>query len=177
MKQTGQALADLRAHWASEDYPNVSEIAKKANVARGTAHRYLTGVTKGGAPETIRALAIAMNRPDIADSIPYKGFGDMSNTEDYIAELAQQWQEKTQQQLTDAHARHKQELEELTGNHRLERQEWYKQRESLHKENENLRASFDKAVSFRDAQLKAQRVEKYVLFVILVVSVVMHIAR
>ena len=177
MEQTIKALADLRAHWAKEDYPNISAIAKRANVARGTAHRYLTGATKGGTVETVRALAIAMDRPDIAESIPYTGISSVNHTEDYIAELAQQWQEKTQQQLDDAAARHKQEIDALIHEHHIEREEWHVQRKALHEERVSLRSAFEHAVSFRDAQLKAQRIEKCVLFGLLCASVVALIVR
>ena len=177
MEQTVKALADLRTHWAQLEYPNISEIAKKANVARGTAHRYLTGATKGGTVETVRALAIAMDRPDIAESIPYTGISNVSHTEDYIAELAQQWQEKTQQQLADVTARHKQELDALTRDHRIERDEWHVQRKAMHEESVNLRTAFEKAISFRDTQLRIARIEKWTLALLLLAAVVALIVR
>ena len=81
MQKTSQALADLRRHWREDGCPSIAKIAKKANVPSATANRYLTGVTKGGAPETIRALAIAMDRRDIAESLPYIGIGELDHSE------------------------------------------------------------------------------------------------
>jgi hypothetical protein len=172
VQKTVKALADLRTHWRAEGCPSVSKIAKTANVPNATANRYLTGVTKGGAPETIRALAIAMDRRDIADSIPFTSVADTDHTEDYITEMIQQWHETSQQQMAEAAARHKQELEALMRDHRLERDDWHAQRKAMHEENVNLRASFDAAVTFRDAQLRAARVEKWICFALLVASVV-----
>jgi transcriptional regulator with XRE-family HTH domain len=176
MQKTVKALADLRAHWREEGCPSVAKIAKKANVPNATANRYLTGVTKGGAPETIRALAIAMDRSDIAQSIPYTDPNN-SRTGIYVAELSQQYQEKLQQQLAESDARHKQEMETLVRDHRVERDDWHTLRKALHEENVNLRTSFDKAVSFRDAQLRRQYIEKTILFVLLSVSVVVHVIK
>ena len=113
MEQSIKALADLREHWAEQGHPNVSEIAKRANIARATAHRYLNGETKGGTVETVRALAIAMGRPDIADAIPYTSIAHAANKEDYIAELAKQWSEQTHQQIADISARHQEQLDIL----------------------------------------------------------------
>lgn len=176
MEQTVKALADLRAHWETEGCPSTAKIGKAANVSPATAHRYLTGATKGGLPETIRALAIAMDRSDIAQSIPYTDPNN-SRTGTYVAELSQQYQEKLQQQLAESDARHKQEMETLVRDHRVERDDWHTLRKALHEENVNLRTSFDKAVSFRDAQLRRQYIEKTILFVLLSVSVVVHIIK
>ena len=177
MEKTAPHLSALRERWAEMNYPNVSEIAKKANVARQTAHRYLTGATKGGTPEIVRALAIAMDRRDIADSIPYTGFSKIAHTDDYLAELAQQWEEKTLQLLSESDIRHKNELEEMTRTHHAEREDWNIQRKALHEEAANLRAAFDKAVSFRDAQLKHQQREKHILFVLFLAAVVLLVVK
>lgn len=171
MQKTVKALADLRAHWRAEGCPSVAKIAKKANIPNATANRYLTGVTKGGAPETIRALAIAMDRRDIADSIPFIGIGESDHTEDYITEMIQQWHETSQQQLAEATTRHKQELEDLTRDHRSERDDWHKQRDALHAQLGALRASFDSSIHFRDAQLRIQRIEKWCFLALFLVSV------
>lgn len=176
MEQTIKALAELRKHWSLQGHPNISDIARRANIARGTAHRYLTGETKGGTVETVRALANAMGRPDIADSIPYTTISSVSNTEDYIAEMVQQWQERSQQQMAELTAKHKQEMDDLIRDHRLEREDWHAQRKAMHEENANLRASFDKAVTFRDAQLKAHRTEKWICMALFVVAVALLIA-
>ena len=176
MEQTVKALAELRAYWETEGCPSTAKIGKAANVSPATAHRYLTGATKGGLPETIRALAIAMDRSDIAQSIPYTDPNN-SRTGTYVAELSQQYQEKLQQQLAESDARHKQEMETLVRDYRVERDDWHTLRKALHEENVNLRTSFDKAVSFRDAQLRRQYIEKTILFVLLSVSVVVHIIK
>ena len=175
MQKTVKALADLRTHWREEGCPSVLKISKIANVPHATANRYLTGVTKGGAPETIRALAIAMDRRDIADSIPFTSVADADHAEDYITEMIQQWHETSQQQMAEAAALHKQELEALMRDHRLERDDWHVQRKAMHEENANLRASFDSAVTFRDAQLRTARVEKWACFALFIVSVALHV--
>ena len=177
MQNTVKPLADLRAHWRAEGCPSVSKIAKAANVPSATANRYLSGITKGGAPETIRALAIAMDRRDIADSLPFLSVGESGHTEDYIAEMIQQWHETSQQQLTEANTRHKQELEALMRDHRAERDDWHGQRKALHEENANLRASFDSAVTFRDAQLRIARIEKWIFFVLFIAALVLHFVK
>ena len=177
MEHAIKALSELRVHWAQSNYPNISEIAKKANVARGTAHRYLTGVTKGGNAETVRALAIAMDRPDIAESIPYPDISKIAHIEDYIAELDRQWNEKSQQQIADLTAKHKQELDELAHIHRLEREQWHTLCNAMHEESASLRASFDKAVSFRDAQLRRAHIEKWICFALFLSAVAALIVR
>lgn len=170
MEQTIKALADLRAHWEAEKCPSTAKIAKAANVAPATAHRYLTGVTKGGFPETIRALAIAMGRPDIAESLPYTSLNRMG---DVAIELNQQFNEK----ITELEASHKQEIDALLLDHRIEREEWHVQRKTMHEENTNLRTSFDRAVAFRDAQLRRQYIEKTILFALFIASVVVLILK
>lgn len=172
MQKTVKALADLRLHWREEGCPSVAKIAKKANVPNATANRYLTGVTKGGAPETIRALAIAMDRRDIADSIPFTSVADSDHAEDYITEMIQQWHETSQQQLGEANARHKQELDDLIRDHRLEREDWHNQRKDLHEEISRLRASFDSAITSRDNLLRIQRIEKWIYLSLFIASVV-----
>ena len=141
MQKTVKALSGLRQHWREEGTPSVAKIAKKANIPSATANRYLTGVTKGGAPETIRALAIAMDRRDIADSIPFTSVADSDHAEDYIAD--------------------KQELDDLIRDHRLEREDWHNQRKDLHEEISHLRTSFNSAITSRDNQIKALRSEKW----------------
>ena len=172
MQKTVKALADLRLHWREEGCPSVAKIAKKANVPNATANRYLTGITKGGAPETIRALAIAMDRRDIADSIPFTSVADSDHAEDYITEMIQQWHETSQQQNAEAAARHKQELDDLIRDHRVEREDWHNQRKDLHEEISHLRASFDSAITSRDNLLRIQRIEKWIYLSLFIASVV-----
>ena len=164
MQNTIKPLADLREHWKSEGCPSIAKIAKAANVPNATANRYLTGITKGGEVETVRALAIAMGRPDIAESIPYTEVGGNKQTNDYIVELKRQWQEQLQQQLADVTAKHKQELEELTRDHRAEREDWHKQRNTMNEEIASLRSSFDSLT-------KIQHREKWVAFALLIGAV------
>lgn len=172
MQNTTKSLADLRDHWNKEGCPSIANIAKSANVPSSTAHRYITGATKGGAPETIRALAIAMGRPDIADDIPYSGLGNNSQSNDYLVELNQQWQERLQQQLAESATKHRQDLETLARDHRAEREEWHAQHRAMHEESSSLRAAFEKAISFRDAQLRIARIEKWTLALLLLAAVV-----
>lgn len=177
MQKTVKALSDLRLHWREEGCPSVAKISKAANVPHATANRYLTGVTKGGAPETIRALAIAMDRRDIADSLPFVSVGDSEHSEDYITEMIQQWHETSQQQMAEANARHKQELDALMRDHRAEREDWHVQRKAMHEENTRLRASFDAAVSSRDAQFKALRAEKWLFTILFILAVVLLLLK
>ena len=170
MQKTVKPLEELRKHWKESGEPSIAKIAKKANVPSATANRYIMGVTKGGMAETIRALAIAMDRPDIAESIPYTGMPD-SQSEDYIIELSQQWQEKYNQQLSEVIAKHKQDLDDLIRNHRIERDEWYAQRKALREEREKLCASFDKATEDHAKQIRTHLIEKWVAFGLFIVSV------
>lgn len=160
MQNTVKALAELREHWKAEGCPPIPQIAKKANVPSATAYRYITGATKGGMAETIRALAIAMDRRDIAEGIPYSGIGN----EDYLVELTQQLQEKFNQQLAEVTAKHKQELDNLTRDHRAEREDWNVLRKALHEENARLRESFDSTI-------RIQHREKWIAFALFIVSV------
>ena len=157
MQNTIKPLAELRDHWKAEGCPSIAKTAKAANVPNATANRYLTGITKGGEVETVRALAIAMGRPDIAEAIPYTEVGGNKQTNDYIVELKRQWQEQLQQQLADVTAKHKQELEDLTRDHRSERDDLHKQRNTLNEEIASLRSSFDNLT-------KIQHREKWISF-------------
>lgn len=177
MHSTAKALTALREHWKAVGCPAIPQIAKAANVPSATAYRYLSGATKGGMPETIRALAIALDRRDIAESIPYTGINNVDHTEDYLIEYNQQMQEKFNQQLSEVTAKHKQEMDALTRDHRAEREDWHVQRKAMHEECANLRASFDRAVTFRDAQLRTARIEKWICFALFVVAVVLHFVK
>ena len=170
MQNTTKALADLREHWHSEGCPPITKIAKKANVTSATANRYLSGITKVGAPETIRALAIAMDRRDIADSLPFISLSGSENADDYIAELIKQWQESSQQQRAEDDARHKQEMDDLRRDHRAERESWHAQMITM-------RESFDKAIGAKDEQLRAQRIEKWICFALFVSAIVLLVAK
>ena len=177
MHQTTESLAKLRAHWNAAGSPSIAQLAKQANVPSATAHRYLTGATKGGVPETIRALAIAMGRDDIADGLPYTGFSEIHQKDDYIAELDLIRQERAAQHLAEVTNKHKQEMDDLIRDHRAEREAWRAQCQAMHGESENLRASFDKAVTFRDAQLRLQRIEKWLFIFLFVCACVLLILK
>ena len=81
------------------------------------------------------------------------------------------------EKIAELEARHKQEIDALLRDHRTEREEWHVQRKNMHEENANLRVSFDKAVSFRDAQLRRQYIEKTILFALFIASVVVLILK
>lgn len=166
MQNTAKALAELRKHWKLEGSPPIPQIAKKANVPSATAYRYITGATKGGMAETIRALAIAMDRRDIADSIPYSGISNTEHTEDYLVEFSQQMQERFQQQLAEVTAKHKQEMDDLIRDHRAERDGWHTQRDAYCKEIERLSGSFDKLT-------KVQHREKWIAFALCIGSLLL----
>lgn len=170
MQNTVQALSELRIHWKSIGCPSIPQIAKKANVPIATAYRYITGATKGGMAETIRALAIAMDRRDIADSIPYTSIGTSEHTEDYLVEFSQQMQEKFQQQLAEVTAKHKQEMDDLTRDHRAEREDWHTLRKALHEENANLRRTFDQTI-------KIQHREKWIAYALFLAAVAAFILK
>lgn len=164
MQNTVKALADLRAHWKAEGCPSIAKIAKAANIPNATANRYLSGITKGGAAETIRALAIAMDRRDIAESLPYIGSGNGGQSNDYVIEMNLQSQERFNQQLAEVTAKHKQEMDDLTRDHRLERDDWHKQRAAMHEEISSLRASFDSLT-------KIQHREKWIAFALFIAAI------
>jgi transcriptional regulator with XRE-family HTH domain len=164
VQSTVKPLADLRAHWKAIGCPPISPIAKKANIPSATANRYLSGTTKGGTAETIRALAIAMDRPDIAASIPYTSIGDVEHAEDYIVELLKQWDEASQQRLNEQENRHKQELELIAKDHRAEREDWHKQRDAYCREIERISTSFDNLT-------KIQHREKWISFAVFLAAV------
>lgn len=170
MQNTTKALAALREHWQSIGCPPIAPIAKRANVPSATANRYIAGVTKGGTPETIRALAIAMDRQDIADSIPYTSLGGNEHAEDYIVELLKQWDEASQQRLSEQANRHKQEMELISKDHRAEREDWHKQRDAYCKEIERLSTSFDSLT-------KIQHREKWISFALFITAVALLIVK
>ena len=170
MQNTVKPLENLRAHWKTIGCPPISPIAKKATVPSATANRYLTGTTKGGTAETIRALAIAMDRPDIAEAVPYTSIGAVEHTEDYVVELLKQWDEASQQRLNEQANRHKQELELISKDHRAEREDWHKQRDAYCKEIERLSASFDSLT-------KIQRREKWIAYALFLAAIVLYVAK
>ena len=170
MQSTVKPLADLRAHWKAIGCPPISPIAKKANIPSATANRYLSGTTKGGTAETIRALAIAMDRPDIAAAVPFTSIGEVEHTEDYIVELLKQWDEASQQRINEQATRHKQELELIAKDHRAEREDWHKQRDAYCKEIERLSTSFDSLT-------KVQFREKWISFAMFVAAVIALILK
>jgi hypothetical protein len=118
-----------------------------------------------------------MDRRDIADSIPFTSVADSDHTEDYITEMIQQWHETSQQQAAEASARHKQEMDDLMRDHRLEREDWHQQRKALHEENQNLRVSFDKSIASRDHLLRVQRIEKWTFFLLFLAAVALLLAK
>ena len=156
MKDTTKALADLRAHWLDAGCPASAKIAKKANIAPATAHRYLSGITKLGTPEVIRALAIAMDRNDIAESLKFVSLDGNEHSSDYIAELHKQWDETAQQRLDDAVERHKAELEKLRTDHSEERQDLLNHASDLRK------------------MVNAVIVEKWIFAALFAVSMILH---
>lgn len=70
MKTTAAALRELQDYWDSlSPKPNLREIAKLAGISYPTAARYMNGTTKQGLPDTVRALARALDRDDIMAEI------------------------------------------------------------------------------------------------------------
>lgn len=164
MQSTIKALEELRDHWHSIGCPPTAQIGRKANVTSATAYRYLNNITKGGSAEIIRALAIAMDREDIAKSLGYSGF-PQGNPEDYYNEQLKLRDEADQQRAAEENARHKQELEVIMRDHRIERENWHEQRNAYCKEIERLSASFDSLA-------KIQHREKWIAYALLFAAVV-----
>lgn len=163
MQSTIKALEELRAHWHSLGCPPSAQVARKAHVTSATAYRYLNNITKGGSAEVIRALAIAMDREDIATALGYTGF-PQGNPEDYYNEQLKLRDEADQQRAAEENARHKQELEVIMRDHRIERENWHAQRDAYCKEIERLSASFDSLT-------KVQFREKWISFALFLATV------
>lgn len=70
MKTTAAALRELQDYWDTlSPKPNVKEIAHLAGMSYSTAARYLNGTTKQGLPDSVRALARALDREDIMSEV------------------------------------------------------------------------------------------------------------
>lgn len=99
MKTTAAALRELQDHFDSlNPRPNVREIAKMANLPYSTAARYLNGTTKQGLPDTVRALAHALNRDDIMEEVVIKT--PTTNADAWwIVELQREYREANLEEL------------------------------------------------------------------------------
>ena len=106
MKTTAAALRELQDYWDSLDpRPNIKEIAAMAGMSYSTAARYLNGTTKQGLPDSVRALARALDREDImaeaAAELPSK------NADAWlILEIQRQAREENLEELNNVRALH-----------------------------------------------------------------------
>ena len=79
MKTTVAALRELQDYWDSLDpRPNIREIAAMAGMSYSTAARYLNGTTKQGLPDSVRALARALDREDIMSEVTDNAMSSVS---------------------------------------------------------------------------------------------------
>ena len=93
MKTTAAVLRELQDYYASlEIKPKHGDIANETRLAKATVTRYLNGTTKGGDPERVRAICIALERADLVDKLPARP--DIRTTTDV-------WDLLTEQKLAD----------------------------------------------------------------------------
>lgn len=100
MDATEHALAAVRAEWLAQGSPSIPQLAARANMPSITARRYLDGSTKHGDPAKIRALAIALGRSDIADTVRDTVSGELSDSiMKFMAEKFLLWRESNLEEL------------------------------------------------------------------------------
>ena len=100
MEKTEQALSAIREEWLAQGSPPVAQVAQRANMPAITARRYLDGSTKFGDPAKIRALAIALGRSDIADTVRDVVSADLSDSiMKFMAEKFLLWRESNLEEL------------------------------------------------------------------------------
>lgn len=93
MKTTAAVLRELQDYYASlEIKPKHGDIAREAKLPKATITRYLNGTTKGGDPERVRAICIALEREDLVAKLPARP--DIKTTTDV-------WDLLTEQKLAD----------------------------------------------------------------------------
>lgn len=100
MDLTEKALDLIRGEWLAQGSPPVASVAKRANMPAITARRYLDGSTKHGDPAKVRALAIALGRSDIADSVKDTVSAELSDSiMKFMAEKFLLWRESNLEEL------------------------------------------------------------------------------
>lgn len=100
MDATENSLAAIRAEWLNQGSPSIPQLAARANMPSITARRYLDGSTKHGDPAKIRALAIALGRSDIADTVRDTVSGELSDSiMKFMAEKFLLWRESNLEEL------------------------------------------------------------------------------
>lgn len=101
MKTTAAALRELQDYWDSlSPKPNVKEIARMAGMSYSTAARYLNGTTKQGLPDSVRALARALDREDIMSDVP-SGMPTQTTDAWLILEVQRQAREENLEELNN----------------------------------------------------------------------------
>lgn len=100
MDATEHALAAVRQEWLAQGSPSIPQLAQRANMPSITARRYLDGSTKHGDPAKIRALAIALGRSDIADTVRDTVTGELSDSiMKFMTEKFLLWRESNLEEL------------------------------------------------------------------------------
>lgn len=111
MESTEKALEQIRAEWIAQGSPTPATVAKRAEMTSITVRRYLDGSTKRGDPAKVRALAIALGRMDIAESVRDSASAELSEQiMNYMSERFLLWRESNLEELaTERKAREESE--------------------------------------------------------------------
>ena len=105
MDSTEKALELIRAEWIAQGSPTPATVGKRANMPGITARRYLDGSTKHGDPAKVRALAIALGRMDIAETVKDTLSADLSESiMRYMSERFQLWRESNIEEINSERA-------------------------------------------------------------------------
>lgn len=100
MDSTEKALEQIRQEWVAQGSPTAASVAARANMSGITVRRYLDGSTKRGDPAKVRALAIALGRMDIAESVKDTLSADVSESVmRYMSERFQLWRESNLEEI------------------------------------------------------------------------------
>ena len=97
---TEKALEQIRAEWIAQGSPAPTSIAKRADMPSITVRRYLDGSTKRGDPARVRAIALALGRKDIAESVKDTVSADLSESiMRFMSEKFLLWRESNLEEL------------------------------------------------------------------------------
>lgn len=121
MDTTERALSAIRTEWIDQGSPSIPQLAKRANMPTITARRYLDGSTKHGDPAKVRAIAIALGRRDIAETVQDTVTADLSDAiMKFMAEKFLLWRESNLEELeqernmrVESEKRHAEEVQRI----------------------------------------------------------------
>lgn len=177
---TEKALEQIRAEWLEQGCPTPASIGKRANnMPSITVRRYLDGSTKHGDPAKVRALAIALGRSDIAETVKDTVSADLSDSiMKFMAEKFLLWRESNLEELSKerelreaAEARHADEIGRLTKTTGL----LISRVEQLEKDKAAL--AEDKTVVMAEMQYCRKAKRKYeVLCVVMLIGIIAYIS-